>query len=63
MDLSVISFIFSGINIKFGDGHVVWVAEQRVNLNTQLSSCSNVVKALVFEVGNIDWVSMCKILV
>ncbi|KAL4570019.1 hypothetical protein LXL04_025668 [Taraxacum kok-saghyz] len=47
---------FSGINIKLGDGHVVFIDRIIPQLLVNVQGCEFLINALVFEMGNLDMV-------
>lgn len=47
---------FSGIKIKLGDGHFVFVSERYVSLQVTIGPCSFTINALVFDTGSLDFI-------
>ncbi|KAD6119553.1 hypothetical protein E3N88_10824 [Mikania micrantha] len=52
--LDIPSETFAGIHIRLGDGHVVFIQKQCVNLQVQIGSCTYSINTLVFETGDLD---------
>ncbi|KAD6795021.1 hypothetical protein E3N88_05917 [Mikania micrantha] len=52
--LDIPSEIFVGIHIRLGDGHVLFVQKQCVNLQVPIGSCTFSLNSLVFDTGDLD---------
>lgn len=48
--------IFPGINIRLGDGHLVFITQRCSQLPLKVASCDFQVNALVFDMGHLDLV-------
>ncbi|KAK1427816.1 hypothetical protein QVD17_16511 [Tagetes erecta] len=54
--LGLPSVAFHGINIKLGDGHVVFVSEQCLAIPVNVGSCTFAINALVLDTGGLDFI-------